>query len=161
MQSTDPGGQTAGSSPADPMKSRTTWSTTKSWMIRWRGSRQLVLVIVAIALLLDNMLLTVVGKSQLKVETDYRNGENFIGRNTHANELDSIVVVRLNDLHHKLEVGFIEIFLKRLLSTPKLQFIYVKVPLFPLLDLSLRQDSSSFSPPTPFWMRGTRGYKIL
>lgn len=38
------------------------FSAAKSWMIRWRGSRRLVLVIVAIALLLDNMLLTVVGK---------------------------------------------------------------------------------------------------
>lgn len=38
------------------------WEGFKTWMIRWRGSRRLVLVIVAIALLLDNMLLTVVGK---------------------------------------------------------------------------------------------------
>lgn len=38
------------------------WGNFKTWMIRWRGSRRLVLVIVAIALLLDNMLLTVVGK---------------------------------------------------------------------------------------------------
>lgn len=57
MQSTDPGG--AGQSQPDP-KSEGTWSAAKSWMIRWRGSRRLVLVIVAIALLLDNMLLTVV-----------------------------------------------------------------------------------------------------
>lgn len=41
----------------------TQWSQFKTWMIRWRGSRRLVLVIVAIALLLDNMLLTVVGES--------------------------------------------------------------------------------------------------
>lgn len=39
-----------------------TWGSIKTWMIRWRGSRRLVLVIVAIALLLDNMLLTVVGE---------------------------------------------------------------------------------------------------
>jgi hypothetical protein len=38
------------------------WNNFKHWMIQWRGSRRLVLVIVAIALLLDNMLLTVVGK---------------------------------------------------------------------------------------------------
>ena len=38
------------------------WGNFKEWMIKWRGSRQLVLVIVAIALLLDNMLLTVVGE---------------------------------------------------------------------------------------------------
>lgn len=38
------------------------WGNFKTWMIRWRGSRRLVLVIVAIALLLDNMLLTVVGE---------------------------------------------------------------------------------------------------
>jgi hypothetical protein len=38
------------------------WNQCKTWMIRWRGSRRLVLVIVAIALLLDNMLLTVVGE---------------------------------------------------------------------------------------------------
>jgi hypothetical protein len=38
------------------------WGNFKGWMIRWRGSRRLVLVIVAIALLLDNMLLTVVGE---------------------------------------------------------------------------------------------------
>jgi hypothetical protein len=44
------------------------WDGFKTWMVRWRGSRRLVLVIVAIALLLDNMLLTVVGefKSDLK-----------------------------------------------------------------------------------------------
>ena len=39
------------------------WGQFKTWMVRWRGSRRLVLVIVAIALLLDNMLLTVVGES--------------------------------------------------------------------------------------------------
>lgn len=39
-----------------------TWSAAKSWMVSWRGSNRLVLVIVAIALLLDNMLLTTVGK---------------------------------------------------------------------------------------------------
>lgn len=39
------------------------WSAAKSWMVSWRGSNRLVLVIVAIALLLDNMLLTTVGKS--------------------------------------------------------------------------------------------------
>lgn len=38
------------------------WNQFKTWMVRWRGSRRLVLVIVAIALLLDNMLLTVVGE---------------------------------------------------------------------------------------------------
>lgn len=38
------------------------WGDFKTWMIQWRGSRRLVLVIVAIALLLDNMLLTVVGE---------------------------------------------------------------------------------------------------
>lgn len=38
------------------------WAAFKNWMIGWRGSRRLVLVIVAIALLLDNMLLTTVGK---------------------------------------------------------------------------------------------------
>lgn len=62
MQSTDSGGQSVGSMPADPIKPGASWGATKAWMIRWRGSRQLVLVIVAIALLLDNMLLTVVGK---------------------------------------------------------------------------------------------------
>lgn len=44
--------------------SQSQWGQFKTWMIRWRGSRRLVLVIVAIALLLDNMLLTVVGESQ-------------------------------------------------------------------------------------------------
>lgn len=56
-----PDGATA-TKQSDPVKPQSTWSASKSWMIRWRGSRQLVLVIVAIALLLDNMLLTVVGK---------------------------------------------------------------------------------------------------
>lgn len=60
MQSTDPGGP--GSNQPDP-ETKGSWQAAKSWMIRWRGSRRLVLVIVAIALLLDNMLLTVVGKS--------------------------------------------------------------------------------------------------
>ncbi|XP_053678444.1 synaptic vesicular amine transporter [Anopheles nili] len=36
------------------------WASLKANVVRWRGSRNLVLVIVAIALLLDNMLLTVV-----------------------------------------------------------------------------------------------------
>lgn len=40
------------------------WSAAKSWMVSWRGSNRLVLVIVAIALLLDNMLLTTVGEWQ-------------------------------------------------------------------------------------------------
>lgn len=64
MQSTDPGGPTGQMSP-DQMKSTSSWEQTKTWMVRWRGSRQLVLVIVAIALLLDNMLLTVVGEYTL------------------------------------------------------------------------------------------------
>lgn len=42
----------------------------KEWMIKWRGSRQLVLVIVAIALLLDNMLLTVVGECSFKIKNE-------------------------------------------------------------------------------------------
>ena len=59
MQSSDPGGP--GLNEPDPTP-QGTWAAAKSWMIRWRGSRRLVLVIVAIALLLDNMLLTVVGE---------------------------------------------------------------------------------------------------
>ncbi|KAJ6645476.1 Synaptic vesicular amine transporter, partial [Pseudolycoriella hygida] len=50
------GGQANQPDPA----SKGSWQAAKAWMIRWRGSRRLVLVIVAIALLLDNMLLTVV-----------------------------------------------------------------------------------------------------
>lgn len=61
MQSTDPGGPSQGSNQPIP-ESKGSWQAAKSWMIGWRGSRRLVLVIVAIALLLDNMLLTVVGK---------------------------------------------------------------------------------------------------
>lgn len=57
----DPDGPT-GQQPPDQMNATSSWEKSKTWMIRWRGSRQLVLVIVAIALLLDNMLLTVVGK---------------------------------------------------------------------------------------------------
>lgn len=57
----DPGGPTA-QTPPDQSKATSSWEKSKTWMVRWRGSRQLVLVIVAIALLLDNMLLTVVGK---------------------------------------------------------------------------------------------------
>lgn len=49
-------------SPGAAPGTQPSWSKAKSWMVGWRGSRQLVLVIVAIALLLDNMLLTVVGK---------------------------------------------------------------------------------------------------
>lgn len=41
------------------------WGSIKKWALGWRGSRRLVLVIVAIALLLDNMLLTVVGKCSI------------------------------------------------------------------------------------------------
>lgn len=55
----DPNGPT-GQQPPDQMNATSSWEKSKTWMIRWRGSRQLVLVIVAIALLLDNMLLTVV-----------------------------------------------------------------------------------------------------
>uniref|UniRef100_A0A1I8P8D4 Major facilitator superfamily (MFS) profile domain-containing protein n=1 Tax=Stomoxys calcitrans TaxID=35570 RepID=A0A1I8P8D4_STOCA len=36
------------------------WAAFKNWLIGWRGSSRLVLIIVAIALLLDNMLLTTV-----------------------------------------------------------------------------------------------------
>ncbi|XP_075166400.1 vesicular monoamine transporter isoform X2 [Haematobia irritans] len=36
------------------------WASFKNWLIGWRGSSRLVLIIVAIALLLDNMLLTTV-----------------------------------------------------------------------------------------------------
>lgn len=63
MQSADSGGTAGHPMSPDQTKSSSipTWESTKTWMIRWRGSRQLVLVIVAIALLLDNMLLTVVG----------------------------------------------------------------------------------------------------
>lgn len=46
------------------------WSSAQSWMLGWRGSRQLVLVIVAIALLLDNMLLTVVGEFRTRFNDD-------------------------------------------------------------------------------------------
>lgn len=60
MQTTDSGGA-ANTQPTGGGE-QSQWSAAKSWMIRWRGSRQLVLVIVAIALLLDNMLLTVVGE---------------------------------------------------------------------------------------------------
>lgn len=67
MQSTDPGGPTGHHMSSDQKPSSApSWESTKSWMIRWRGSRQLVLVIVAIALLLDNMLLTVVGEYMYK-----------------------------------------------------------------------------------------------
>lgn len=45
-----------------PTRGKGTWGKFMTWTDQWRGSRQLVLVIVAIALLLDNMLLTVVGK---------------------------------------------------------------------------------------------------
>lgn len=38
-----------------------------NFVLSWRGSRKLVLVIVAIALLLDNMLLTSVGKGDFKL----------------------------------------------------------------------------------------------
>lgn len=38
------------------------WTATKNKINEWKGSRKLVLIIVAIALLLDNMLLTTVGK---------------------------------------------------------------------------------------------------
>lgn len=70
MQSNDPGGPGSATATStatatgipDPVKQENIWKASKSWMIRWRGSRQLVLVIVAIALLLDNMLLTVVGE---------------------------------------------------------------------------------------------------
>lgn len=61
MQSSNVDCQHTSSMP-NAMQSESSWHATKTWMIRWRGSRQLVLVIVAIALLLDNMLLTVVGK---------------------------------------------------------------------------------------------------
>uniref|UniRef100_U5EXT5 Putative vesicular amine transporter n=1 Tax=Corethrella appendiculata TaxID=1370023 RepID=U5EXT5_9DIPT len=68
MQTTDPGGNgqapnnnnynTNGNNISNDQGS--SWSTLKARVLRWRGSRKLVLVIVAIALLLDNMLLTVV-----------------------------------------------------------------------------------------------------
>lgn len=48
-----------GDSNGKPFRS---WSATKKKINEWKGSRKLVLVIVAIALLLDNMLLTTVGE---------------------------------------------------------------------------------------------------
>lgn len=48
-----------GDSNGKPFRS---WSATKNKINEWKGSRKLVLVIVAIALLLDNMLLTTVGE---------------------------------------------------------------------------------------------------
>ncbi|XP_062714853.1 synaptic vesicular amine transporter isoform X2 [Aedes albopictus] len=82
MQTTDPGGNGQGptaaannnynskTAPPKPPPPRLTtppprppprsWTDVKGSILRWRGSRRLVLVIVAIALLLDNMLLTVV-----------------------------------------------------------------------------------------------------
>ncbi|XP_035892202.1 synaptic vesicular amine transporter isoform X1 [Anopheles stephensi] len=51
-------GHNHSSSPKPPPPG--SWASLKANVIRWRGSRKLVLVIVAIALLLDNMLLTVV-----------------------------------------------------------------------------------------------------
>ncbi|GAB0097373.1 synaptic vesicular amine transporter [Sergentomyia squamirostris] len=82
MQSTEPGGaastnQQSGNAQPHPQTAASAmgggggggasagsngglFGPVKAWMDRWRGSRQLVLVIVAIALLLDNMLLTTV-----------------------------------------------------------------------------------------------------
>ncbi|XP_058822890.1 synaptic vesicular amine transporter isoform X1 [Topomyia yanbarensis] len=80
MQTTDPGGNgqgptaaannsynnTTSSSTSQPKPppplppAPGSWASLKAGILRWRGSRRLVLVIVAIALLLDNMLLTVV-----------------------------------------------------------------------------------------------------
>ena len=62
MQTKDPGGNGQRPTNIEPETQRS-WSSIKTGILRWRGSRKLVLVIVAIALLLDNMLLTVVGKS--------------------------------------------------------------------------------------------------
>jgi len=56
------------------------WGNFKTWMIRWRGSRRLVLVIVAIALLLDNMLLTVVGELNVECATSQKK-KNFSTQN--------------------------------------------------------------------------------
>ncbi|KXJ83354.1 hypothetical protein RP20_CCG006479 [Aedes albopictus] len=89
MQTTDPGGNGQGptaaannnynskTAPPKPPPPRLTtppprppprsWTDVKGSILRWRGSRRLVLVIVAIALLLDNMLLTVVGKYLTRV----------------------------------------------------------------------------------------------
>ncbi|XP_059619591.1 synaptic vesicular amine transporter isoform X2 [Phlebotomus argentipes] len=81
MQSTDPGGASANQQSANALPHPQSaaaaaggggggsgpgatnggiFGTAKSWVDRWRGSRRLVLIIVAIALLLDNMLLTTV-----------------------------------------------------------------------------------------------------
>ncbi|XP_055695462.1 synaptic vesicular amine transporter isoform X1 [Lutzomyia longipalpis] len=81
MQSTDPGGANANQQSANALphpqstasavggggggsspgaRNGGLFGTAKTWMDRWRGSRRLVLIIVAIALLLDNMLLTTV-----------------------------------------------------------------------------------------------------
>jgi hypothetical protein len=71
MQKNDPGEPGQGQNDAQP-GSQSTLGAMKAWMVRWRGSRQLVLVIVAIALLLDNMLLTVVGKSLITDDMLYQ-----------------------------------------------------------------------------------------
>lgn len=74
LKMTSPPSNTAGSGGSGPplpppdhnrqedYRAAGSWAAFKNWMIGWRGSRRLVLVIVAIALLLDNMLLTTVGK---------------------------------------------------------------------------------------------------
>ncbi|XP_055380402.1 synaptic vesicular amine transporter-like [Condylostylus longicornis] len=53
-------GSSGGGNDNSPYYNKRSWSSLKAWIINWRGSRRLVLVIVAIALLLDNMLLTTV-----------------------------------------------------------------------------------------------------
>ncbi|XP_061393149.1 synaptic vesicular amine transporter [Musca vetustissima] len=69
MTSPPGGGRSGGAGPPIPppdhhrqenYRAAGSWAAFKNWMIGWRGSSRLVLVIVAIALLLDNMLLTTV-----------------------------------------------------------------------------------------------------
>lgn len=48
------------------------WPSPAAWIQRCRESRRLVLVIVAIALLLDNMLLTTVGKAATPFSLEMR-----------------------------------------------------------------------------------------
>lgn len=119
----------------------TSWSNFKTWMVRWRGSRRLVLVIVAIALLLDNMLLTVVGKLLLQYSVFNKISGRFtkfkkISKCDSTSSLGYIFNLRLHKLLNAWKIMLTNLLSSRVSSsfihfyTNKWRFLSVSVSIF-------------------------------
>uniref|UniRef100_A0A182M778 Uncharacterized protein n=1 Tax=Anopheles culicifacies TaxID=139723 RepID=A0A182M778_9DIPT len=72
------------------------WASLKANVIRWRGSRKLVLVIVAIALLLDNMLLTVVERCITYISQVLGASSRVTDSDHHERKQDAVLMATRN-----------------------------------------------------------------